>query len=386
MTAAFACPVCRRELTAADGDPGGPVTCPQCGERTAPPGAGVGTDVCPRCEAAVGPGAAACPACGELLGPLSDGVDGAARPTAGTLGGVFAAAFRDYGRRWGLLTSGTLLAGLFWGLLFVTQCVAAYGTAVVTDMAFGFGLDALGFGFLAYGVAALLNLPLNGGVIVGLAGLFLAVARREVPGGRRRGEAAALSPLWRTRGRRRTVLCGVIVLLFGAGLAIASSFLADVGLEVIFGRSLQRWYWEGPIYVAAVAVPLLVLWLLFWPLAFLIADRPDLRGVRPLWACLRLPTGRWGGHLAAGTAGLVVMLSPAPAVGLLFLGDLFAWWSLSFVWNADVGETLVYLLAAPAFLVTLPAGGLLLAHAYERCDRAATDESGPRPLDPEGLI
>ena len=385
MTAAFHCPVCRRELTAADGDPGGPVTCPQCGERTAPPGSAavVGGEVCPRCDAAVDSGAAACPTCGELLGPLSDGTDGAARPTAGTLVGVFAAAARDYRRRWGLLISGTLLAGLFWGLLFVTQCVAAYGTAVVTDMAFGFGLDALGFGFLAYGVAALLNLPLNGGVIVGLAGLHLAVARREVPKGRRRGEPAALSPLWRTRGRRRTAMCGMIVLLFGGGLAIVSSFLADLGLDVTFGRSVQRWYWEGPIYVAAVAVPLLILGLLFWPLAFLIADRPDLRGVRPLWACLTLPAGRWGGHLAAGTAGLVVALTPALAVGLVLLGDLLAWWDW---WESETVNVLMLLLVPPAFLVTLPAGGLLLAHAYDRCDRAATDETGPRPLDPGGLI
>ena len=383
MTAAFDCPVCRRELTAADGDPGLPVTCPQCGERTAPPGAGMTGDVCPRCDAAVGPGAAACPACGELLGPLSDGLDGAARPTAGTLGGVFAAALRDYRRRWGLLGSGWLLAALFWGLLFVTQCVAGYGTAIVADMGFGIGLDAIGFGFLAYGVAALLNLPLNGGVIVGLAGLHLAVARREVPKGRRRGEGAALSPLWRTRGRRRTVLCGVIVLLFGAGLAIASSFLADVGLDVTFGRSVQRWYWEGPILVAAVAVPLLVLWLLFWPLAFLIADRPDLRGVRPLWVCFTLPSGRWGGHLAAGTAGLAVAFAPAFAVGLVLLGDLLAWGNW---WESETVNVLMLLLVPPAFLVTLPAGGLLLAHAYDRCDRAETDETGPRPLDPGDLI
>ena len=132
---------------------------------------------------------------------LSDGTDGAARPTAGTLGGVCAAALRDYGRRWGLLGSGWLLAVLFWGLLFVTQCVAGYGTAIVVDLVFGFGLDAIGFGFLSRnGVAALLNLPLNGGVIVGLAGLHLAVARREVPRGRRRGGSRGPFPRCGGRG------------------------------------------------------------------------------------------------------------------------------------------------------------------------------------------
>ena len=355
----FPCAVCRRPLSASPSEAGTAAVCPQCGEENRVPGAGRpdahGAATCPACGAAVGPDAPACGACGELLGGLDDTPGrGGGRPTGVTLGAVLRAAGRDWRRRGPLLTGGCLLAALFWCLLFVTQVSLALGAGWAAGVTAG-GQESLGAFLVVYGLAALAAYPVNCAVPLGLAGLHLAAVRDELPRGGRGGGEPRLAPLWRTRGRRRMTLCVTLLALFGTGLGVVNYHLMRAAAELLTGGGADLWRWEVALDWTATGLAALLIWVLFWPLPFLIADRPDLRHVRPLRACLRLPDGAWGGHLAAGAAGLVPLLVTAPVLGLLLP-------------------------------VTAPLTGLILAHAYDRLDRLETDAIGPRPLDPEGVI
>ena len=337
------------------------MTCPQCGEVNDVAAAGAGGSrnpaACPVCGAAVGPGDAACGACGELLGPLTDPADPTAddRPVATTLGGVFAAAGRDWLRCWLLVHGSVLAAIVLWCTLFFSQVLLGVGLlflAEETDLLRR--NEELAF-FFGYGLGALMAFPINCATPLGLAALYLAAVRRRLPRGRSSGEGLAISPLWRARGRRRMMLCGVILLATVVGLMIGGCLTFNEFEENLLPRGGGWNDVEELGFFLAVLFPPVLLWVLFWPLPFLIVDRPDLRHVRPLKACLTLPAGHWGGHLAIGAVTAV----------LLFLG------------------TLPYFLLWPA---VFPIVGLLVTHAYDRYDRAALDETGPRELDPEGVI
>ena len=364
------CVVCRNELTAPPA--GGVVRCPQCGEENAvAPGVGVeiggsgGADAagaCPVCGAAVAPNAAACGVCGELLGPLGPTGPAAARPpgeldspTDATLVGLLRAAGRDLLRH-GLL-SGAAVAGsmILWTMLFVTQVLlglAAFGFVAAVSNGRGDGAEAVAF-LLGYGAAALAALPVNSAVPLGLANLHLAMIRGTLPRGRSSGEGGKLSPLWRTRGKVPMLLCGLLVLGLGAAEVVAVVWTAgefDTELNRLAGGS----DFAETVAVVGVAVPLFVLWTLFWPLPFVIVDRPDLGRLRPLRVCVRLARGGWGGRLA------VSFLTAAAVVGCVF-----AW-------------VLPLALVGPFLL-------LLMAHRYDR-EARALDEAAPPELDPDGAF
>ena len=367
------CSVCRLPL-GPPGVPGGVVECPQCGTVN---GADDAPAACPHCAAAVEPHAAACGACGELLGPLGGNAPSAGdRPTDAALFSLVRVAWQGWRRRWLLLGSSVFGAVLLWVTLFLTQVLLGFAAIWIAETLLSAGEMGGGMFGVGYGLGALAALPLNAATPLGLAALHLAVARGEVPRGARFGEGPAFAPLYRARGRRRMLLCFTALAAFIGGLVAAGEQLVDV-FEPLPG------VWREVGYIAATAVPLAAAWLLFWPLSFLIADRPDLRYVRPLRACLTLPAGRWGGHLAAGAVGLVVMLAPALAAGLALLVDFYAWW---LILDSERGLFLLSLLAAAAMTASVPAGTLLLAHAYDRADRAAADGKAPRALDPAGEL
>ena len=370
--------MCERALEPPPHGAGGRATCPQCGEVNEVAAAGAGDSpnpaACPACGAAVGPGDAACGACGELLGSLGDPTADPREERSLEVGllSIAAAARRDWKRRWLLLGAGALSVPLLYALLFGTQCLLGAGVAVLAKHVFGFrALEGEIFGFmLGYGLGALAALPLNVGAFLGLAGLHLAAARGQLPRGRTRGEPVAFSPMWRTRGKRRTLLCVALLAAFGVGLYFAPVAVLFIGLEALSGAPVA-WEWEETIFMGSGVWTVGLLWLLYWPLLFVIADRPDQRHVKPLWFCLTLPRGRWGAHLATGFVGGALLLA-GPGLALATA--------------VSVEEEGALFLALPFTCVLVPLAGLILAHAYDRLDRARTDEFGPRALDPEGVI
>ncbi|QDT17969.1 zinc ribbon domain-containing protein [Alienimonas californiensis] len=363
MTAApptVACVVCQRELAAPP--QGGTVVCPQCGETNeiAAGGRAVAPH-CPVCGSAVAADAPACGQCGELLGSLSPGPDesshrpGGAGAADATLGAIVVDAARDYARRWWTLGLAVLGAELLWIMLFVSEVLLGIGGVYLGGAMDNWAGEGAVWGFfIAYGVGALAALPLNAAVPLGLANLHLAAVRDALPRGRRSGEGSRFAPLWRARGRRRMLLCGGIALFVLAGQAVTALFLMDA-VESDLRRATGSYDLVQALWIAAVAAPTLLVWLLVWPLPFLIVDRPHLLHVRPLKACLTLPAGHRGALLAAGFL----------AAALLVLG------------------TLPWGLLLP---VTGPMAGLLLAHAYDRVARTEEEREDPAPLDPEGLL
>jgi len=353
------CVVCRRELEVPP--QGGAVTCPQCGEanRIAPgrPKQPAERPSCPVCGAPVSPDDPACDACGELLGSLAAVSDeGRDRSSATTLTALGLAAWRDYRSRGLLLGAAVFGAMLLWTMLFVSQTALGFGAAALAETFGARGIDGPIFAFLiAYTVAAIAALPVNAAVPLGLANLHLAVVRGTLPRGQGSGEGSRLAPLWRARGKGRILLCAALIALVGGGIGTAGVLLVDavIGPLARFNGPVPRILLEIAIWAAA-AIPALVLWTLFWPLPFLIVDRPDLHHVRPLIVCLQLPAGRWGGHVA------ISLLTAA-----VFVGSVFAWtFPLPFVG---------------------PYLGLLMAHAYDRADRDRPGEAA-QPFDPEGSL
>ncbi|NNJ24657.1 zinc ribbon domain-containing protein [Alienimonas chondri] len=360
------CVICQRELEIPPHGAGGTVTCPQCGEANqiaAGDRSNVMAPTCPVCGASVGADDPACGQCGELLGSLTDRAGeglvqtGGPRSSSTTLGAIVRDSAKDFGRHWLLLCSTALGAQCLWIMLFVTQVFLGIGGillgAEVLHGALPGDADVLCF-FFGYGLGALAALPLNAAVPMGLANLDLAVVRGTLPRGGRSGEGSRFSPLWRPRGRRRMLLCGLIVLGLLAGQLIAWALLVEAW-EREFRAVVGSYDALQTLAFAGFAVPTVVMWTLFWPLPFLIVERPDLRHARPLKACLTLPAGRWGGHVA---------ISLVTAV-MLFLA------------------TLPWTLLLP---IVGPMVGLLLAHAYDRGARVAEEAEEPRALDPAGLL
>ncbi|MFH5803896.1 zinc ribbon domain-containing protein [Alienimonas sp. DA493] len=372
MTAAPAtvpCVVCRRDLEAPP--QGGTVVCPQCGEANVLAASGQAAGPrCPNCGEPVAVDAPACPACGELLGPLTDDLDSAAprSPRSGaadaTLGAIVKDAARDLARHWWLLGLSALAAELLWIMLFVSQVLLGVGGVYLGGALDGWRGEGAVWGFfLGYGIGALAALPVNAAAPLGLANLHLAAVRRVLPRGGRSGEGSRFAPLWRARGRRRMLLCGGLVLLAFGGQAVAALFVMDA-VESDLRRATGSYDVVQTCWIAAIALPALIAWLLFWPLPFLIVDRPHLRHVRPLKACLHLPRGHWGGYVAIGLVSAVALVA----------GGL----------PALVGLPEIGLWLCPLTLpVTGPMAGLLIAHVYDRLAHSGADREEPAPLDLE---
>ncbi|MFH5803897.1 hypothetical protein [Alienimonas sp. DA493] len=358
----FHCETCGKSLRAPLSKAGAEADCPQCGDRVRVPDRPPAEPrddvaeavVCPVCGERVSPDAAACPSCGELLGDLNDlsagrrWAEGSEGPTEVTLGSVWHVAFEDWKEHFGVLLAAVLLSlSILMGVGF-TLYVGMF-VVMFAGMAAGGGgagseallvVMAVAWFFVLFGTITAVSSWLT----LGLAGMHLEAVRTR----------PELGTLFRSPGLWRMILCGLIVGVFNVVLSyLPSVALFGIGAAVGGGDAFAAAGLIG-LYLVPFVVGLGT-FLLFWPVPFLCLDRPDLGHVRPLAAAVRLPGGSWGGYLAVGAA----------AYGLLMVG---------------------YLLCGVGLLFTGPLAGLMLAHAYDRFDRADADAHGPRVLDPEGVI
>jgi len=372
----FQCDTCGKRLRAPVNKAGVETSCPQCGDPVQVPnaprvratnddflGATDGPDEadCPVCGETVPPDAVSCPACGEFLGAMPNESGGARRggPTEVTLGSVWYSAVQDWKEHFGILLAGVLIA---WLISTAVTFALYFGMIIVM---FG-GIAAVGAGGGGGDAAGVLFIVLMGVGMVGFAAAMLAVscwmllglAGMHLEAVRSRPD---LGTLFRTIGFWRMLLCSTIVSVFAYVLAILPMVGAMAVMEMNGGPGMGPGGGGG----AEIAIILLIygIWfavyglffVLFWPVPFYCLDRPDVRHVKPIWRSLTMPSGSWGGHLAVGAA----------AYGLLLIGAL----------TCGVG-----------LLFTGPLAGLLIAHTYDRFDRAETEARGPRRLDPEGVI
>ncbi|NNJ27914.1 hypothetical protein [Alienimonas chondri] len=295
--------------------------------------------------------AANCPGCGTAA-PIPAVGFSAEGPIDTTLGSLAAATWDSYRAFGGRLSVSVLLAGLAWA-------------------AAGFVSGMMLIGCLSGGeAAALVLLPAWFGgmwawasvLLHGLTGTHLAAARGWTSVGQtfdppRRGRAA---------------LCGVPTILFQAALKWSPLIIAGVFVSGMVDRksSLLIGFLLGQAAPMAAFV-------LLWPATFLIHDRPDLTGLRPLWAAMTLPSGRRGTSVAVGLIAYVLLAGPLIAFDLIYLA-LF--WDAGPIGRTEFEAALwgSFLLAATLPLLFGPPAGLLLAHAYDRLARG-----NAAAIDPE---
>ena len=360
----FRCETCGKLLRAPASKAGAASECPQCGDvvRVPTDGGLLGTFtppnvvICPVCGTEADAADAACPACGELLGGMGVSEDGLRNEgsTEVTLGSVWAAAWETWKEQLGMLLAGWLLAGLILTSLFVAAYIGLIGVMIAAAVAVAGGGRGGGPSetmFIIGGIGAGLLFGLA--VVAGYAWMTLGLTGMHLEAVRSRPE---LGTLFRARGFWRMLLCGLILGFFGS---IIGYGLPMAGMFAVLGFGGPGGGGGGELAVVLLFYGVVVgvfgvMFLLFWPVPFLCLDRPDVGHVKPLWKAVTLPEGRWGGHLAVGAA----------AYGLLLAG---------------------YLTCGVGLLFTGPLAGLLLAHAYDRYDRAAAG-GRPRPLDPEGTF
>ena len=350
----FRCEACGRLLRAPASRAGAESACPTCGEPVTVPTDGglLGSFAagrpgerrkCPVCGARAQPGDTACRACGEFLDEPDEGLGGLEEgATEVTLTGVWAAAWADWQRHLGILLGAVAVAGAI--------SVGVYMTTYVASMVALFGVfagaglggpggggppDALVIGAIVFFYALQFVVPVIPPLYfsLGLSRLHLA-AVRDVP---------EFGELFRSAGFGRMLLCGGILYVFTAVLTTVPFVGVMFGLEAAGGMGGGG---EGVMLALLAGMALSMaagagLFAVFWPVPFLIVDRPGLGHVRPLWHAALVPgSGRWGGHLAVGLT----------AYGVLALGYFFC------------GVGLIF---------TGPLAGLLMAHAYDRHTRAA---------------
>ena len=296
----------------------------------------------------------------ESCGKLPDAPAG--EPGGVRLDSPLRAAGRDWAANALPLAVATLATGAAWGvaLLAVTALAGllCFLSAVISTEAFGLGRVAVAVcafaGMAAWTAAA--------GAVTGVAALApaalcLAAARGEPAGHPGRPWRDGFAPRLPARGRRRAALAGASAALFLVGFGVTSVWLLFLAAEAVWGTG-PMWSWQPVIHAAGWAAGAAAaggLWVLFWPLPFVILDRPDLKYLRPAAACLgRLP-GRWGGQVAAGTAAGALLLIGALPWGL---GLPFA----------------------------VPLAGLILAHAHDREERSGRDGDDPPPPGSAGAI
>ena len=308
---------------------------------------------------------AICPDCGQRTRAPGDPLDGRTRsqlaafdawldgPTDATLGGVFRAAWADWKRSVPTLGPAVLLAEILWP---AATAAALYGGALVLIVLTGaHGYAALVPFFFAACFAFVTSWAIACYVTHGLTGAHLVAARGSV----RFGSLFRAPRFW------RATLCLTLLGGFGAALFAAPVWLAGYFRLWAVHDALMGAIWLGSLLLVPPA-----LFLLFWPVPFLIHDRPELRHVRPLLAAIKMGSGRWGGHVAVGavafllTAGgpLAIAATSAGLIGLTGFGVGFGF--------GPPGVLGLLALSLPLLPFTAPLGGLMLAQAFDRAERA----------------
>ena len=327
----FVCRTCGTRLKVPADAAGRRAVCPECGQRTRAPG---------------DPLDGRSP---EDLAAYDAWLDG---PTDATLGGVFRAAWADWKRSVPALGPAVLLAEFLWPA--ATAAALYVGAAVLivlTGMSEGYSVFVPIF--FAACFAFVTSCAIACYVTHGLTGAHLEAAR-----GRARFRSLFRAPrFW------RATLC--LTLLGGFGAAL---FAAPIWLAGYFRLWAVHDAQMGAVWLGSLALVPPALFVLFWPVPFLIHDRANLRHVRPLLAAIEMGAGRWGGHVAVGaiafllTAGgpLTIAATSAGLLGLTGFG-------LGFGPPELLGLLALYL---PLLPVTAPLGGLMLAQAFDRAERA----------------
>ena len=310
---------------------------------------------CSRCGRSLIAAAAAgeetvCPGCGAARTAFDAGPD-ADGPTDLTLGSLILAAGADWRANAGRLTVSILVAGLAWVAIAVGAGFA-FGSCLVTGEA-AVILVPVWFAGVWATAAVLLH---------GLAGAHLGAVRGWT----------SVRRTFDVPHAGRAALCGVPVIFLQVVLKWVPPLLGagafgtpggDVPALIGFG--------VGQCVPAATFA-------LLWPAAFLIHDRPDLGGLRPLAEAVRLPAGRRSGAIAVGLLAYALLAGPLVAYDLLYM-DLFDLVSLQGWLGPDGNEVALLGTVGLSVLVPLLAGppaGLLLAHAYDRLARGAAQEAG----------
>ena len=306
---------------------------------------------CSRCGRSLDAAAAAgdkpfCPWCGASRTAFDAGPD-AEGPTDLTLGPLILAAGAGWRANVGRLTVSVIVTGLTW--LAVAVAVGfAFGSCLVMEQA-AVVLVPVWFA----GVWATACILLHG-----LAGTHLGAVRGWT----------AVRRTFDVPHAGRAALCGVpviflqVVLKWVPPLAGAGAFGTpggDVPALIGFG--------VGQCVPAATFA-------LLWPTAFLIHDRPDLNGLRPLAEAVRLPAGRRSGAVAVGLLAYALLAGPLLAYDLLYLGLFEIVAPQTWMLGPDRFRAAVFGTVGLSVLVPLLAGppaGLLLAHAYDRLARGA---------------
>ena len=306
----------------------------------------------------------ACPQCGEPATapgePVGDAFDdGMTGPAEVTLGSVFRAAWADWKTHLRTLAPAAFLAVLVW---FAGTVTAAFAIGLAVAL-----LDALGAHTETMVLAGVWLWLAAASAVGGLLGHAFAGGCLEAARG-----GVRIWGVMRSPRLGRAALCMTLAGLFAAGLVAGPVWLA---------ASAHLSGLIGPLTLGSLLLVPPALFVLFWPVAFLIHERPELRHVRPLFAAVRLGAGRWGGHVAVGLAAYV-LTATGP---LALLGATV----LLFGLGGGIGPTEllgVLVLGTPLLPFTAPLGGLMLAHAFLRGERGRADTGEAGPLDPEGVF
>jgi len=360
MAIEFRCPNCEKKLKTGDDKAGRTAKCPQCGTSVTVPassavaeddfsgfppldeaapnlpprrGSAGGTQVaCPMCGAMNEPTAPRCYACGENLyvSEAAGGPSGSRR-----FGDVWRSAWERWSANLGVNVAAALIA-------FVIM-MAGYVALIVMLMVGGFGLaaaagngGAIAGGFiLALLVGYFLMFVIYCYLLVGFSNFALRQARSG------NADLGALFPSISRLGP--SMLCTLVTAI---GLSVISA--PGFGLYIYGTVAVQNNEGLG-ILLVLVGYALMMFgwcvgWTLFWPVQYLVADRPG------AWLS---PIGE-GVSIAASNFKLSFLMALVHA-GLLFAGSMACYVGLLF---------------------SIPLSFVLFAVAYDRCLRAALSEGG----------
>ena len=273
-------------------------------------------------------------------GPEFDG------PTDLTLGSLVAAAWESWERRWSRFIGGGYVAELVTGAwaLAMSCCVSCFAP-------FGPGSAGAAVAMVALWVVSVAAVGFR--TAAGLIDEAVRTVREPSP---------KVAPIFVPWGGRLAA-CGVlptVVATTAIMLPLLAAEWAGTGFEA-----------AGIAAGVALLIVPAALFVAFWPAAYLIPDREELAGLRPLAAAWEAAEGDRGAFAAAG---LVAYASLAWPVWLFVAGALLF---------PRFPTPLVTL--GGAFLVwpwTAPPAFLLLAHAHDRAERARGERVEPQPDEP----
>lgn len=361
MTIEFRCPTCSRKLKTGEDKAGLAAKCPQCGtavtvpvastvpvedEFAPPPSSGEaapspgtlqpgGQVVCPMCGAANDAAAPRCFACGEDL--FGRAVVGRVPPRG--FADVWRAAWEKWTENFGLNIAAALIGAVLW--------VAAYVGFIVVMMVFGVGFaaananaDEAALMLAVVGATYLLLFVVYALLLTGLSAFAIDQTRTYEPG---------LGAIFRAVRRLGPALLGTFVTSLGVSVAMLPGVAVYAGGVFM----IQKQNMMGML-LAVVGYGVMLLgwgvgWTFFWPVHYLIADRPR------AW----LSPIADGVRLATANLRLSLLMSLTHA-GLLIAGFLTCYVGLLF---------------------TMPLSFLLFAVAYDRCERAARAEAPTGNVD-----